>query len=51
MNLWPTAPTCGTGNLPAISVDLNVNLEPVKHPEASYELIDSIALRNALRCL
>jgi prepilin-type N-terminal cleavage/methylation domain-containing protein len=49
-NLWPTAPICGTGNLPAISVDLNVNLDPVNHPTESYELTDSIALRNALRC-
>jgi prepilin-type N-terminal cleavage/methylation domain-containing protein len=49
-NLWPSAPTCTTGSLPAVSVQLTVNVDPVGHPFERYELQDSIALRNALRC-
>jgi len=49
-NLWPTAPACPTGNLPAVAVDMNVNLDPVRHATEHYELADAIALRNALRC-
>ena len=41
-NLWPTAPTCPTGSLPAVSVQLTVNVDPVGHPFERYELQDSI---------
>jgi prepilin-type N-terminal cleavage/methylation domain-containing protein len=49
-NLWPDAPTCSAGNLPAAAVDLAVNVDPVTHASERYELSDTIALRNALRC-
>lgn len=49
-NLWPTAPTCSSGRLPQVTLSMTVNIDPVTHPEASYDLSDSIALRNALRC-
>jgi hypothetical protein len=49
-NLWPDAPVCATGNLPAVSIDMSVNLDPVNHASERYELSDTIALRNALRC-
>jgi prepilin-type N-terminal cleavage/methylation domain-containing protein len=49
-NLWPTAPTCDAGTLPRVSLSMTVNVDPVAHAEASYDLSDSIALRNALRC-
>jgi prepilin-type N-terminal cleavage/methylation domain-containing protein len=49
-NLWPDAPTCSTGNLPALAVDMTVSVDPVAHASESYELSDSFALRNALRC-
>jgi prepilin-type N-terminal cleavage/methylation domain-containing protein len=50
-NLWPTTPTCPAGNLPAVAVDLTVNTDPVAHASERYELTDTIALRNALRCI
>jgi len=49
-NLWPTAITCSSGYLPSLSVDMNVNVDPVNHPNEHYELTDSITLRNAPRC-
>jgi prepilin-type N-terminal cleavage/methylation domain-containing protein len=49
-NLWPTPPTCAVGSLPAVSVQLAVNPEPVSHATEDYELTDTIALRNATRC-
>ncbi len=49
-NLWPDPPTCSTGNLPAVAVRLAVNPEPATHPTMSYEVSDTIALRNATRC-
>ncbi len=49
-NLWPTPPTCAVGSLPAVSVQLSVNPDPVVHTTESYELTDTIALRNATRC-
>lgn len=48
-NLWPSAPTCATGTLPTVPVDINVAPDP-KHPEGQYELKDAIAPRNALPC-
>jgi prepilin-type N-terminal cleavage/methylation domain-containing protein len=49
-NLWPTPGTCPTGNLPVLTVQMAINLDPIAHPTESYELNDTIALRNALRC-
>jgi len=49
-NIFPTPPTCQVGWLPSVALDLNVALEPVKHPEHHYELKDVISLRNANRC-
>ena len=49
-NLWPDPPTCSSGNLPAVSVRMGVNPDPVASPTASYEVADTIALRNATRC-
>jgi hypothetical protein len=49
-NLWPTAPTCSTGSLPAVAIQLTVNVDPVGHVSERYQLQDSIALRNAPRC-
>jgi prepilin-type N-terminal cleavage/methylation domain-containing protein len=49
-NLWPTPATCPVGSLPVVAVSLTVNVDPITHPERAYNLGDSIALRNALRC-
>lgn len=49
-NLWPTAPTCTAGSLPAVGVRLGVNPDPVAQPTLTYEVDDTIALRNATRC-
>ena len=49
-NLWPTATTCSTGSLPTVTLDLAVNSDPVGSPNATYELKDRIALRNAPPC-
>jgi len=49
-NLWPTAPTCPPGSLPVVALSMTVNVDPVTHPERAYNLSDTIALRNALRC-
>ncbi|MCS7008298.1 MAG: hypothetical protein NZL88_12155, partial [Gaiellaceae bacterium] len=49
-NLWPTAPSCPAGYLPAVSIRVNINLRPVDRPSEGYELVDAITLRNAPRC-
>ena len=49
-NMWPTPATCPSGSLPVVAVAITVNVDPVTHPERAYDLTDSIALRNALRC-
>jgi prepilin-type N-terminal cleavage/methylation domain-containing protein len=49
-NLWPTAPSCPAGRLPVVALSMTVNVDPDGHPDRAYELTDSIALRNALRC-
>jgi prepilin-type N-terminal cleavage/methylation domain-containing protein len=49
-NIWPDPPTCSAGNLPAVSVRMSVNPDPVAQPALSYEVSDTIALRNATRC-
>ena len=49
-DLWPTVPSCPTGSLPVVSVSMTVNVDPDTHPERAYNLTDTIALRNSLRC-
>lgn len=49
-NLWPEAPPCPSGYLPAVAIRVNVNLDPDGRPNEGYELADAIALRNAPRC-
>jgi len=49
-NLWPTSATCAAGSLPVVALSMTVNVDPVTHPERAYNLSDSSALRNALRC-
>jgi prepilin-type N-terminal cleavage/methylation domain-containing protein len=49
-NLWPSAPICAVGNLPSVSLSMTINVDPDTHAEAHYDLSDTIALRNALRC-
>ena len=49
-NLWPTAPTCPSGNMPTVVAQFAVNVDPVNFLNQTYELGDTIALRNAPRC-
>ncbi len=49
-NLWPTAPSCSSGNLRTVAVDFNVAVDPVSYPNEHYELRDTIALRNSDPC-
>ena len=48
-NIWSLAP-CSSGRLQAITVDMPVNADPVRRPGRTYELKDSIAMRNAPAC-
>ena len=49
-NIWPDAGTCTTDYLQTLPVDLAVNSDQTGTPNGSYELKDSIALRNSTRC-
>lgn len=48
-NLW-SLPTCTSGRLQTVAVDLPVNRDPLYHPSRTYDLQDAIALRNTLPC-
>jgi prepilin-type N-terminal cleavage/methylation domain-containing protein len=48
-NFW-SLPACSTGRLQAVSVNLPVNQNPVSEPQATYDLADTIAMRNAPAC-
>jgi type II secretory pathway pseudopilin PulG len=48
-NLW-ALPTCPSGRLQTVAVDIPVNEDPLNHPNRTYELVDAIALRNTLPC-
>ena len=48
-NIWPTS-TCIPGEYPTVSVDMPVNRNPVTRPGRTYDLTDSIAIRNSLPC-
>jgi prepilin-type N-terminal cleavage/methylation domain-containing protein len=49
-NLWPTAPSCPSGHLPTVAIRMSMNVDPVNQQNERYQLEDTIALRNALRC-
>jgi prepilin-type N-terminal cleavage/methylation domain-containing protein len=48
-NLW-SLPTCTSGRLQTVSVDVPVNRNIAKRPRQTYELVDTIALRNGAPC-
>jgi len=48
-NIWST-PTCATGRLPTVAVNMPVNRNVASAPNETYDLQDSIALRNASVC-
>jgi type II secretory pathway pseudopilin PulG len=48
-NLW-SLPPCSTGRLQAVSVNMPVNQNPVTQPQETYDLADTIAMRNAPAC-
>jgi prepilin-type N-terminal cleavage/methylation domain-containing protein len=48
-DIW-SQPACSSGRIQTIAVDLPTNRDPVKRPNRSYELKDTIALRNAPAC-
>jgi len=48
-NFW-SLPACSTGRLQAVSVSLPVNQYPVTKPNETYDLADTIAMRNAPAC-
>jgi len=49
-NVWPTAATCPAGRLPTLAILLNTSVDPDATPYRHYQLRDSLALRNAVRC-
>lgn len=48
-NFW-SLPVCSTGRLQSVTVNMPVNQTPVTEPTATYDLVDTIAMRNALAC-
>jgi len=48
-NIWST-PTCTSGTLPTVTIDMPVNRDIATRPSRTYELTDAIALRNATVC-
>lgn len=48
-NIW-SLPACTSGRLQAVTVNMPVNADPVKRPDRTYELQDTIAMRNAPAC-
>ena len=48
-NFW-SLPACSTGRLQAVTVNMPVNRSPVTQPSATYDLTDTIAMRNAPAC-
>ena len=48
-NFW-SLPPCSTGRLQAVTVNMPVNQTPVTRPDATYDLVDTIAMRNAPGC-
>jgi type II secretory pathway pseudopilin PulG len=48
-NIWSLAP-CSTGRLQAVTVNMPVNQSPLTQPNSTYDLTDTIAMRNAPTC-
>jgi prepilin-type N-terminal cleavage/methylation domain-containing protein len=48
-SLW-SLPTCPSGRLQTVAVDIPVNRDIARRPGRTYELQDSISLRNSLPC-
>jgi hypothetical protein len=48
-NIWSVTP-CSSGRLQAVTVNMPVNENPVTKPGETYDLMDSIAMRNAQAC-
>lgn len=48
-NFW-SLPACTTGRLQSVAVNMPVNQTPITEPSATYDLIDTIAMRNAPTC-
>jgi prepilin-type N-terminal cleavage/methylation domain-containing protein len=48
-NYW-SLPACSSGRLQAVAVNMPVNQTPVTRPGATYDLADTIAMRNAPGC-
>lgn len=48
-DIWPTT-TCVTGEYPTVGIDMPVNRDPATHTGRTYELQDTIAIRNSSPC-
>ena len=48
-NIWSLAP-CSSGRLQAVTVNMPVNEQPVTQPARTYDLTDTVAMRNAPAC-
>ena len=48
-DFW-SLPACSAGRLQAVTVNMPVNRTPVTRPDATYDLTDTIAMRNAPAC-
>jgi len=48
-NFW-SLPACTTGRLQSVAVNMPVNQTPITEPSATYDLTDTIAMRNAPTC-
>jgi hypothetical protein len=48
-NIW-SLPPCSAGRLQAVTVNMPINQTPVTRPDATYDLTDTIAMRNAPAC-
>ena len=48
-NIWSLAP-CSSGRLQGVTVNMPVNEKPVTQPTRTYDLTDTIAMRNAPAC-
>ena len=47
--IW-SLPTCSSGRLQSVTVNMPVNQTPLTEPNATYDLTDTIAMRNAPTC-
>jgi type II secretory pathway pseudopilin PulG len=49
-NIWPSAGCTTTGEYPTAAVDMPVNRNAITRPSRTYDLKDTIAIRNAPIC-